>query len=141
FGEVAEKYASSDWAAPALSERAAIEDRLKLRVMDPVVQTSVPASLVSLRTLVEAHPSHPLAESAYWSLANMYEDLRRFQRAADACEALASAFPATKYDAWFRAGEIYDRRLKDKDRARAAYARVPETSPRFKDAQKRASSK
>ena len=82
-------------------------------------------------------PTHPLAEKAYWSLADMYEEANRFQQAADSCAALAAAFPATKYDAWFRAGELYERRLKDKDKARAAYAQVPPSSPRYKDAQKR----
>ncbi len=115
FGEVADRYPDSAWAAQALTERAAIEDRLKLRVVDQALSTSVPASLVSLRALVQKHPSHPLAERAYWALADMYEETRRYQQAAESCTALASAFPSTKYDAWFRAGEIYERRLKDKE--------------------------
>jgi TolA-binding protein len=141
YGEVSERYGDSSWAAMALVERAAIEDRLKLRLVDQALATSVPASLVSLRRLVQQHPSHPLAEKAYWTLADGYEEIKRYQQAAEACESLAQAFPATKYDAWFRAGEIYERRLKDKDKARAAFAQVPESSPRFKDAQKRAAAK
>jgi TolA-binding protein len=141
FGEVAEKYSDSPWAAMALSERAALEDRLKLRLVDPAIGASVPASLVSLRRLVQSHPSHALAEKSYWMLADMYEEVKRYQQAAEACEALAAAFPGTKYDAWFRAAEIYERRLKDKDKARAAYLQVPASSPRYKDAQKRAAAK
>ena len=35
------------------------------------------------------------------------------------------------------AAEIYDRRLKDRDRARATYRRVPPMSSHFNEAQKR----
>jgi cytochrome c-type biogenesis protein CcmH/NrfG len=40
-------------------------------------------------------------------------------------------------DAWFRLGEIYERRLKDPTRARDAYGKVPKDSPRFEEAQRR----
>ena len=40
-------------------------------------------------------------------------------------------------DAWFRAAEVYDKRLKDHVRARGTYRRVPPTSPHFSDARKR----
>jgi TolA-binding protein len=137
FGEVAEKYGESPLAPSALVEEAAIEDRLKLREVDQAVASSVPASLVTLRLLVQKYPTHPLAEKAGWSLAGLYEDAKRYQLAAEACESLAAAFPSTKYDAWFRAGELYEKRVKDKEKARAAYERVPAASPRYKDAQKR----
>jgi hypothetical protein len=42
-----------------------------------------------------------------------------------------------RYGAWFAAGEIYERRLKDPERARVAYARVPPSSPRYAEAQKK----
>jgi TolA-binding protein len=141
YSDVAEQYRRSSWAPVALNEKAALEGRLKVRQLDPVLATSVPASLVTLRLLVQRYPSHPLAERAYWSLADMYEEANRHQQAAEVCERLATTFPSTTYDAWFRAGEIADRRLKDKDRARAAYARVPVSSARYKDAQKRIGSK
>jgi TolA-binding protein len=137
FAEAAEKHRESPWAPAALVEKASIEDRLKLRQIDLALQTSVPASLVTRRTLVERYPGHQLSEAAYWSLADAYEAANRFQHAADALEKLAATFPATKYDAAFRAAEIFERRLKDKERARAAYLKVPVTSPRYKDAQKR----
>ena len=42
-----------------------------------------------------------------------------------------------RYDAWFAAGEIYEKRLKDKARARAAYLRVQPSSPHYGEARKR----
>jgi len=41
-------------------------------------------------------------------------------------------------DAWWKAAELYEKRMKDLPRAREAYARVPESSSHYKDAQKRA---
>jgi TolA-binding protein len=137
FGEVAEQYPQSPLAPQALAEKAAIEDRLRLREVDQEVGTSVPASLVTLRALVQKYPASPLAEKAWWTLAGLYEDAKRYDLAARACESLAASFPATAYDAWFRAGELYEKRVKDQEKARAAYARVPAASPRYKDAQKR----
>ena len=142
LGEIAEKHQNSDWAPRALADQAAIEDRMKVRLTDPVLAASVPASLVTLRALVDRYPTHALAERAYWSLADVYEDLKRYAQAADACERLATAFPATKLDAWFRAGEeCCSRRLKDDRRARRAYEQVPSSSPKYKDAQKRLGAK
>ncbi len=116
---------------------SAIEDRLKLRQIDEALATSVPASLVTLRGLVARYPTHALSEQALWRLADLYEAANRHRLAAEACETLARTFPATGYDAWFRAAELYDRRVKDKDRARAAYTQVPPSSPKYKDAQKK----
>ncbi len=137
FGSVAQKYPTSPWAPAALMEKATIEDRMKVRQIDAALQTSVPSSLVTLRALVESYPAHALAEQAHWKLADLYEGINRHALAAEECETLAKTFPSTKYDAWFRAGELFDRRVKDKGRARAAYAQVPPTSPRYRDAQKR----
>jgi hypothetical protein len=67
----------------------------------------------------------------------MYDDLKRFDEAARVFTELAERYPETEYEAWFRAAEVYERRLKEVARAQHAYARVPPTSPRFKDAQKR----
>jgi hypothetical protein len=54
---------------------------------------------------------------------------------------LATKFPANKRDAAWRAGELYERRLKDSEKARAAYALVPAQSSRYRDAQKKLSEK
>ena len=51
---------------------------------------------------------------------------------------LATRFPDTRLDAWFKAGEIAEQRLKNREGARAAYLKVPPTSSRYRDAQDRA---
>ena len=63
--------------------------------------------------------------------------LKRYDLAAAAFNDLATRFPQTRYDAWWRAAETLDKRLKDKTAARAAYGRVPTTSPNYGTAQKR----
>jgi hypothetical protein len=40
-------------------------------------------------------------------------------------------------DVWFRLGDIYERRLKNPEKARDAYARVPPDAPRYDEAQRR----
>jgi hypothetical protein len=40
-------------------------------------------------------------------------------------------------DAWFRLGELYERRLKDPARALAAYSKVPVGSGKYRDAQRK----
>jgi hypothetical protein len=75
---------------------------------------------------------------AEWSrLAAMYADLDQHELAAAAYTNLATRFPSNPYDAWFRVGEIYERRLKDLEKAKEAYAKVPSTSVRYKDAQRK----
>jgi tetratricopeptide (TPR) repeat protein len=74
-------------------------------------------------------------------LADMYEDLKRYELAAQSLETLATRFPNNRRDAAWRAAELYDKRIKDAARARDAYARVPASSPHYKDAQKRAQAK
>jgi tetratricopeptide (TPR) repeat protein len=97
----------------------------------------VPAALVSYRQLVEAYPHTPPAEAAFVRLAKYYDDLRRYDLAAHALTSLGSYFPKTRHDAWWQAGEIFERRLRDTAKAKDAYSRVPETSRRYRDAQKK----
>ena len=124
-------------AAQAIARKASVEQRLKTRVVDPVLATSVPAALVSYRTLVESYPKAAGAESAYHELAGMYEDLKRYELAARTLDALAANFPQNTRDASWRAGELYEKRLKNMAAARASYARVPPRSSRYRDAQKK----
>ncbi len=125
-------------AAPrALAQRALVEEREDLKVTDPVLQRVVPAALVSYRQLVEAYPHTPPAEAAFVRLAKYYDDLRRYDLAAEALTSLGSYFPKTRHDAWWQAGEIFERRLRDTAKAKDAYSRVPETSRRYRDAQKK----
>ena len=53
---------------------------------------------------------------------------------------LGTRFPATRYEAWFAAGELFEKQLKDPARARDAYAKVPAGSSRYEAAQKKLAS-
>ena len=125
-------------APQALSMRAGIEERENIKVTDATLGRPVPAALVSYRQLSERYPTAGVSELALWKLASFYEDLKRYDLAAEALGTLGTRFPATRYDAWWEAGELYDKRLKDKDKAKDAYSKVPSTSRRYKDAQKKA---
>jgi hypothetical protein len=57
--------------------------------------------------------------------------------AADAYSQLGTSFPNTRFDAWFKAGELYERRLNNREAARAAYLKVPASSSKYRDAQNR----
>jgi tetratricopeptide (TPR) repeat protein len=128
---------ASPFAPRALSRRAAIEDRLRMRVNDPQLSTSVPLSLVTYRTLIERYPSAPAAEAAFDALSRLYADLRQYERAAASLHELATRFPSNRVDAAWRAGELFEDRVKDADRAKASYALVPSQSPRYRDAQRK----
>jgi serine/threonine protein kinase/outer membrane protein assembly factor BamD (BamD/ComL family) len=135
--EVVNDFPTSSAAPRALAARAVIEDRENIRVTDSTLGRPVPASLVSYRQLVERYPSAAASEGALWRLAQLYDDLKRHDLAAQALVDLGTRFPGTRHDAWWKAGELFDKRLKDKDRARDAYSKVPPSSRRYKDAQKK----
>ena len=137
YTAVESTHPESPFAPRALSRRATVEERLRMRVNDAQVGGPVPASLVTYRSLVERYPSAPAAEGAYDALAKLYEDLRKYDLAAAALQELATRFPANRVDAAWRAGELFEERLKDRDRARAAYALVPSQSSRYRDAQRK----
>ena len=59
YGEVFDRFPKSAAAPQALSRRAALEDKARLRLVDTELQTSVPASLVTYRSLVRGYPSSP----------------------------------------------------------------------------------
>jgi outer membrane protein assembly factor BamD (BamD/ComL family) len=137
YGEVFERFPKSPRAALALSRKALLEDKAKLRQVDGELQTSVPASLVTYRSLVRSYATNPAAEPAFDALAERYKDVRQFALAAESLEQLATNFPANRRDAAWRAGELYEDKVKDPAKARAAYTLVPMTSPRYRDAQKK----
>jgi serine/threonine protein kinase/tetratricopeptide (TPR) repeat protein len=137
LGEIPSLYPKSEWAPRALATKASLEERTKVRVTDSELNTSVPAWLISYRTLATQYPKSDTAEPALWKLSNGYEDLKRYDLAAQALDDLASRFPGNARDAEWRAAELYDKKVKDVDKARAAYSRVPSDSPHYKDAQKR----
>jgi TolA-binding protein len=121
----------------ALSTRAGIEEREKMKVTDPTLGRVVPAALVSYRQLTERYPTAGVSEVGLSKLAAYYEDLKRFDLAAQALAELGTRFPATRFDAWWDAADLYEKKLKDKDKAKDAYSRVPPTSRHYRDAQKK----
>lgn len=139
LGQIAATYPRTSEALSALQLKVALEQDRRGRVHDPVLGVEVPPVLPTLRMLVEQFPRSPLAMVALHRLAVLYEDMGQHERAALAYGTLAARFPRNPHDAWYRAGEIYERRLKDMARAREAYARVPEGSARYRDAQRKLS--
>ena len=137
LADVPRQFPDSPWAVRALAQRALLETRERVKDADPALG-SVPAAFLSQRALTERYPSAPEAEFAGWQVAAFYEDRKIYDKAAAVYAELAARFPETRYDAWWRAGELYEKRLHDDAAAKAAYARVPPSSPRYKDAQKRA---
>lgn len=137
FDEVVRLAPKSSWAPRAIVAKAALEERAKTRVIDPQLAASVPAAVVSYRTIVEKYPDSEGAEASFDHLARGYEDLKRYELAAQTWESLAARFPNNGRDAGWRAGELYEKKLKDTARARAAYSLVPSTSEHYRDAQKR----
>lgn len=130
-------YAQTSWFVPAMTAKINLEDRARLREFDPVSGATVPASLLTRRLLIQQSPRHPTSEAALWWLGENYDDMKLYQLAADAYSQLGMQFPNTRFDAWFRAGELFERRLNNRESARAAYLKVPSTSSKYKDAQSR----
>ncbi len=139
LGELIARYPTGLWTVGALTLKASVEERLNLRERDPVLVATVPASLMTYRTLVESFPSHAAAQPAFVKLADMYDDLRRYDLAARAFADLGTNFPTNQLDAWFKAGELYERRLNDRAAALRAYQQVPQSSENFSEAQRRVS--
>jgi serine/threonine protein kinase/TolA-binding protein len=137
FTELAEKYPKSPWAVRGLMARGDLEERLKLYQRDDQLATSVPAALVTYRQVAQQCHSSSECEPALWKLGQAYSSIRRYELAAQTFADLGERYPDNDYDAWFVAAELYERHANDEGRARAAYARVPSSSPRFKEAQKR----
>jgi TolA-binding protein len=139
LGELVSRYPTGLWTVGALTLKASVEERLNLRERDPVLVATVPASLMTYRTLVESYPSHAASQPAFVKLAGMYDDVRRYDLAARAFADLGTNFPANQFDAWFKAGELYERRVNDRAAALRAYQQVPESSENFREAQRRVS--
>jgi TolA-binding protein len=134
---LARKYPSSPWAPRALLMRGDIEARQGAYQRDEILGGSVPTAVVTYREIVERYGSSESAAAALNKLARIYTDAKRFQIAAETFRTLATRDSDDRYDAWFAAGEIYDKRLKDDARARAAYASVRPSSAHYAEARKR----
>ncbi len=138
LADVVRDFPGTPHALQALAIKMKVEtDRRELREMDPVLKVEVPAVMVTLRTITEQFPTHPQSIVAFNRLATMYADMNKWAEAAQVLEAMGANHQGNPMEVWFRLGEIYERRLNDPARARAAYAKVPNDSPRYGDAQRR----
>jgi TolA-binding protein/predicted Ser/Thr protein kinase len=131
------KYPTSAVAAQALLMRGDIEAVQGAYRRDDLLGGSIPTAAITYREIVDRYPSAPAAAAALAKLARLYAEAKRFGPAADTFEKLAERDATDPYDAWFQAANLRDKQLKDKVRARAAYSRVPPSSPHYTDAQKR----
>lgn len=134
YDALATEYPGSPEASPALIAKAQLEEASRVRVNDPQLG-EVPAALLTWRLLLQRYPS--TSELALTHLATLYESIKRYDLAAQAYVDLGTRAPAHPLDPWFRAAELFERRVKDRDRARTAYANVPPSSPRYDRAQKK----
>jgi tetratricopeptide (TPR) repeat protein len=137
LAQIPARHVRSVWAPRALAAKAALETRERIKAEDPVLGATASAALATYRVLVERYRTAPEAEAALWELGAAYEDAGRYDLAAAAFQSLGTRFPRTRYEAWWRAGEVYEKRLNDKYAARAAYRKVPAFSPNYAPAQKR----
>jgi tetratricopeptide (TPR) repeat protein len=137
LSQVISNYPRTPLALQALLIRMKTDTDRRQRELDPVLGIQVPAALPTLRSLTEQFPTHPTSMMAFNRLASFYEDLDQYQRQAQALSDLGANFPNNPYDSWYRLGEVYERRLKDPARASEAYAKVPQSSSRYRDAQRK----
>jgi len=135
--EVVEKYPGSPWAPRALVMRGDLEARQGTYQRDEVFGGSVQTAAITYRAVVDRYASSEAAAAALNKLARIYADSKRFDIAAATFQELGTRDAEDRFDAWFSAGEIYEKRLKDSARARTAYARVLPSSPRYAEARKR----
>ena len=92
---------------------------------------------MTLRTFIKQFPDGTQSMVARNRLAMMLAQMDRHVDAVQIFEELAVKFPQNPMDAWFRVGELYERRLKNPAKAKEAYAKVPVGSARYNDAQQR----
>ena len=138
MSEVARDHSGTPQAALALNLRLRIEtERKNIREIDPVLNVEVPAAMVTLRQFIEQFPNTPQSMAYRSRLVAMLTDMDRHEEAARTLEDLANRAGAGAPDLWFRLGDIYERRLKNPEKARVAYAKVPQSSSRYNEAQRR----
>jgi len=138
LADVPVTFPDSPWAPRALAAKALLETRESVKDTDPTFG-NVPAQFVTNQQIAQKYPTSAEAELALWSVGEEYENRKRYDLAVKAFSDLATHFPETRYEAWWRAAELYDKRLKDRAAAQVAYAKVPSSSRNYKDAQRRAS--
>jgi TolA-binding protein len=131
------KYPRSPWAPRALLMRGGIEERQGSYQRDEMLGGSIPSAAVTYREIAERYASSDAAVAALNRLARIYTDTKRFELAAATFQALALRGADDRDEAWFAAGELYDKRLKDAARAAAAYSSIRPSSPHYAEARKR----
>jgi serine/threonine protein kinase/tetratricopeptide (TPR) repeat protein len=137
FREIAVEHPATPLAKRALSARMKLEAAQgRRREVDPVLKTEAPPMMGTWRMFAEQFPNDLESVGPLNQLAIVYHDNDRWALEADALERL-SRLANNPFDVWFRLGEVYERRLKDPAKARAAYAQVPASSQRYQDAQRR----
>ncbi len=137
FARAAAAAPGTPTALRALQAKIGIEDRRRLKVREAAAGKEVPASLATLRVLADQFPTSPHGMLALFRLGSGYADADQWELAARAWTDLATRYPDNPNDAWWLLGELYERRLRDDARAKAAYAQVPATSKRYQDAQRK----
>ncbi len=137
YGRAATAAPGTNTALRALQARIAIEERRKLKERDAAVGKDMPASFATMRTLADQFPTSPHGMLALYRLGAGYADNDQWEMAARAWTDLANRYPENPNDAWWLLGELYERRLRDNERAQAAYAQVPQSSKRYQDAQRK----
>jgi TolA-binding protein len=138
MNDVARDYPRTPSAQYALQLKLKLEtERKNLREIDPVLKVQVPAVMVTLRQIIEQFPEAPQSMAARNRLALMLEDMDRYQESVAVLEDLALRAGETAPDLWFRIGEMYERRLRNPQKARDSYAKVPQASSRYAEAQRR----
>jgi TolA-binding protein len=135
--DLVNKYPKSTWAPSALLFRAELEARSGAYQRDERFSGAIPTAAATYRQIATDYRRSDSALVALQRLAAIYTDLKRFEAAAATLEELANRDVAGRYDAWFAAAEIFETRLKDHRRAKAAYARVLPVSPHYAEAKRR----
>lgn len=141
LNQVVREYPSSPQAQTALLTKLKIErERRNIRAIDPVTKTDGPAFVATLRTIIEQFPDPPQGQIARNQLAMAFEDLDRWADAAAVREEMATRNEMANENL-FRLAELYERRLNNRARAMEYYGKVPSTSARYNDAQRKLKAK
>jgi hypothetical protein len=138
LSDVAREYPSTPQAQVALQQKLRIETERgrQMRAIDPVTKTDGPAFIATLRTIIEQFPDSQQSAIARNKLAISFEDLDRWRDAATVREEMATR-NENPNENYFKLGELYERRLNDRVKANEWYGKVPKSSPRFGDAQRK----
>jgi serine/threonine protein kinase/tetratricopeptide (TPR) repeat protein len=136
YAEVARDHAGSPIAQMALQSKLRLETSKNLRELDPVMNIQVPAYVLTMRQFIQQFPDTQQSIGMRNRLALELIELDRYQEAADVLEEIG-ARSENAGEVWWRLGDIYERRLKNAEKARAAYGNVPQISPRYAEAQRR----